>query len=306
MSSHPLIGIDSGASKSEVVLQHEGQEYTRVFPEGINYQRLGMDETVRRLARVVQNFRDQLPDGSSPRICIGLAGADDEEDRRLIGETFLVELQRTELGRRIRPAVEVVQDSVAALEAAFPKEGGVVVIVGTGSIVIGRTSDGELYRTGGWGYLLGDEGSGHALGLAALRHVARELDGDRLTPFGEAVLATVECTTRSELIHRVYRESGVVQTVAPEVIKWADAGSADAEGIVGRAASGLARSFKALVVRCDGKVPKRFVLAGGLSASESYRSRICSAIDEVAEGWELVEPAYDRPVYGALSLARSM
>lgn len=306
MSAHPLIGIDSGASKSEVVLLHDGQEHCKVIPEGINYQRLGMDETVRRLTRVVQAFREELPTSSEPRICIGLAGADDEEDRRIIGETFLVELQRTDVGRHMRPVVDVVQDSVAALEAAFPNEGGVVVIVGTGSIVIGRDDAGALYRTGGWGYLLGDEGSGHALGLAALRHVARELDRDSVTEFGQAVLAKVDCTTRSELIHRVYRESGVVQTVAPEVIHWAESGSEDAKRIVDRAADGLAKSFHALVSRGGGDIPRRFVLAGGLSASEAYRRRIFEAIGGVAEGWDLVEPAFDRPVYGAVSLARSM
>ena len=62
----------------------------------------------------------------------------------------------------------VVNDALVALEAGAPDQPGVVVISGTGSIAYGRNREGEAARAGGWGYVLGDEGSGYWIGRAAL------------------------------------------------------------------------------------------------------------------------------------------
>ena len=67
--------------------------------------------------------------------------------------------------------VVVVNDALVALEAAIPGGPGVVIISGTGSIAYGRNAAGEAARAGGWGYVLGDEGSGYWIGRAALRAV---------------------------------------------------------------------------------------------------------------------------------------
>ena len=62
--------------------------------------------------------------------------------------------------------------------AAGTTEGwGVGVIAGTGSIAVGRTKDGQTARAGGWGHLIGDEGSAYSVVLDALRLVARRADG---------------------------------------------------------------------------------------------------------------------------------
>ena len=307
MSDPVAIGIDSGASKTELVISREGREYLTTIPEGINYQRLGMDGTIQAFERVFQSLQSELPVGSAPNICVGLAGADDSEDQRLIGESIQVALLRSKIGKRVKPRVQVVQDSLIALQAAYGVAGGVVIVVGTGSIVIGRTIDGSICRTGGWGYLLGDEGSGHALGLMTLQRVAHQMDdGGELTPFLSAVMNALSCTSRSDLIHRVYRESGTIQSVAPVVIEWSESGDDLALELVGIAATGVAECFARMLRNCPGELPRRYVLTGGLSSSSSYRKQIEIAIDRVSHGWERVEPMFDRPVYGALSLARAM
>ena len=72
--------------------------------------------------------------------------------------------------------VLVVNDALVALEAGAPGQPGVVIISGTGSISYGRNAHGEAARSGGWGYVLGDEGSGYWIGRGALRAVLREAD----------------------------------------------------------------------------------------------------------------------------------
>jgi N-acetylglucosamine kinase-like BadF-type ATPase len=73
--------------------------------------------------------------------------------------------------------VVVTSDAELALEGAFNGDPGIVMIVGTGSIAIGKTSKGEIVRCGGWGIELDDEGSGAWIGREGLTAIVRALDG---------------------------------------------------------------------------------------------------------------------------------
>ncbi|NND71690.1 MAG: hypothetical protein HKN43_08925 [Rhodothermales bacterium] len=304
MTGTVTVGIDSGATKTEVRAVSDTGEYSFVHANGINYQRLGLDETVRRLTDVLKSVMLHIDESASVAVCVGMAGADDPDDRNLIAEGV-----QTELARSTGPSlshIQVVQDSVAALEAAFPTGSGAVVIIGTGSIVISRNTTGQIVRTGGWGYLLGDEGSGYSIGISALQWLSKTMDNNAITDFGNALLEEMQVNRRSEVIHRVYREPGVVQALAPLVIEWSALGNSTARGILETGAAGIAACFRRMLGQVDGQVEPRYVLTGGLSESEHYSSCVRKAIEEVAEGWEQRQPAFPTPVFGAELLARSM
>ena len=99
----------------------------------------------------------------------------------------------------------VVNDALVALEAGAPGKPGVVIISGTGSIAYGRNGEREAARAGGWGYVLGDEGSGYWIGRAALRAVLREADQrgpeTALTPL---LLKYFGIEAAQGLLHEVY------------------------------------------------------------------------------------------------------
>src|SRR6185295_3235694 len=103
--------------------------------------------------------------------------------------------------------VLVVNDALVALEAGAPDRPGVVVIAGTGSIAYGRNERNEAARAGGWGYVLGDEGSGYWIGRAALRAVLRAADqrgpATVLTPM---LLEHFNVTQPQLLLHEVYHQ----------------------------------------------------------------------------------------------------
>jgi N-acetylglucosamine kinase-like BadF-type ATPase len=82
-------------------------------------------------------------------------------------------LGRAEIARRVRVGTDV----EAGVEDAFGDEPGILLMAGTGSIGFGRAEDGRSGRVGGWGSILGDEGSGYAIGVEALRRIARAVDG---------------------------------------------------------------------------------------------------------------------------------
>ena len=90
-------------------------------------------------------------------------------------------------------SVLMVNDGDLVIAAGTPEGWGIGVIAGTGSIAVGRTKDGRTARAGGWGHLIGDEGSAYRIVLDALRLVARRADGRDPRPSGHDPLTERIC-----------------------------------------------------------------------------------------------------------------
>src|SRR5204863_821295 len=98
-----------------------------------------------------------------------IAGVDRDD------EAQVVRAMMRRIGYKSR--ILVVNDALIALVAGAGDNPGIVVIAGTGSIVYGRSAAGEAARAGGWGHMIGDEGSGYWIGREALAAVMRAADG---------------------------------------------------------------------------------------------------------------------------------
>ncbi len=82
----------------------------------------------------------------------------------------------------------------------------VTLVVGTGSIACGRNGEHKSARVGGWGYLLGDEGSGFSIGLAGLRAICQSHDrGEAATEFQKSMLDQLGLSTPTELVGFIYQ-----------------------------------------------------------------------------------------------------
>ena len=102
-------------------------------------------------------------------------------------------------------AVEVVPDYVIAHAGALNGASGVLVVAGTGSIAYGENAGGEHHRTGGYGYLIDDVGSGYGVGRSALAAVLRAADGTgEPTALTARVLETLRLATVSDIVPGVY------------------------------------------------------------------------------------------------------
>ena len=170
------------------------------------------------------------------------------------------------------------------LAAGTPEGWGVALVAGTGSIAFGRDSTGKIARAGGWGYLLGDEGSGYGLTLAGLRAVARAADGrGPETLLTTAFLEKLALKQPSELIQLIYqgnRDRASLAALAPVVLVAAEADDSVARELVDSAAAQLSRMVEAVVSALELKRrPVALALAGGvLLANASYRQRVLSAV----------------------------
>lgn len=166
-------------------------------------------------------------------------------------------------------ALAVADDTRIALRAVVPAGPGVVVVAGTGSVAYAEAGE-RCLRVGGFGWLLGDDGSGFAIGLAALRAYARTLDG-RLPPgdLSVCVARAFTASDRATLLARVYDGGALdvarIAALAPEVAALANAGDRSATKIVQAAAVELADLVRVAVQRCGlAEISPQVVLAGGL------------------------------------------
>ncbi|HEX4415534.1 MAG TPA: BadF/BadG/BcrA/BcrD ATPase family protein [Lacipirellulaceae bacterium] len=169
----------------------------------------------------------------------------------------------------IADQIAIVSDVLPILAAGTPDCCGVALISGTGSSAFGRAADGTSKRCGGWGYLLGDEGSGYALGRGALQHTLRSLEtGDTDHGFSAKVITELGVKTVTELTRTIYGGGDprhAVAALSKIVCNAADEGDATANGLLDIAAAELA-DLAARTATAVGVADSGFPLAvaGGL------------------------------------------
>jgi N-acetylglucosamine kinase-like BadF-type ATPase len=233
-------------------------------------------------------------------ICLGIAGVDRPDDSATVGAIM------RRIGYKAR--VLVVNDALVALEAGVPGQPGVVIISGTGSICYGRNADGQAARSGGWGYVLGDEGSGYWIGRAALRAVLREADrrGPKtaLTPL---LLAHFGVAQAQALIHEVYHTNlkpAAIGALAQCVQTAFREGDEAAIGILRGAANELEAAALSVTRRLHlvGK-PFTFVLAGGIFRAVPWLEQELARRLPVASPNSRTELLAHEPASGAVRLA---
>lgn len=234
--------------------------------------------------------------------CLGLAGAGRPGDQAIIRAWA----ERVQLASK----VEVTNDAALLLAAGTPEGWGLAVIAGTGSIAYARAADGRTARAGGWGYLLGDEGSGYDLALRGLRAVARAAD-DRGPPTSltGTFLEKLNLQAPPDLVPAIYQghwDRAALASLAPLVLDAAEVGDEVALSVVEGAAAGLARTAHAAARRLsldEQAVP--VALAGGvLLASAVYRQKLISYMEIYEMRPEPVQ-CVPEPAAGAVRLAMS-
>ncbi|MFB6272185.1 MAG: N-acetylglucosamine kinase [Salinibacter sp.] len=296
-----FVGLDAGGSQTLLLADCEGCS-ERVDRQGpaVNPQRMGGDQAARTLATLVWETLPAHRPIQRLSVCAGVAGAGREAEQEALADQLRGTLAE---GAEV-VQIEVTHDADIALEAAFGTGSGLVVIAGTGSVVFGRTQDGTTHRVGGWGHLLGDAGSGYAVGRAGLRAVAEAFDGGSDTSIRARVDERYDVAEREALIHRIYQDEIALQNVAPLVIEAAEQGDPVASDILSTQAAELAQQVEWLLDGTDDVVP-RVALLGGMLRNEHYATVLARILRERVPDWT-VDILRDEPVLGALRRARRL
>lgn len=282
--------IDIGGSKTHGILISNEGACAEATVGSANVQNV---TTADAAANIAELFRALDPDHVS-RVVAGAGGIDTETDTKALEEL-------------IRPhaphaAITVVHDSELILAAAGERH-GIAVIAGTGSAAWGRTPEGSEARSGGWGYLLGDEGSGYWLGREAVRHSLRRMnEGDQPDILTRRLLENCGLSHPAELIARFHSpEAGRHYWAhqARAVTEAADQGHPASSDLLERTGRELAAL--ALIVARQLDTPGPVVLGGGLGMNVP---RIQRAFHEgLAEaGIDDVRILDQPPVHGARHL----
>ncbi|MFT4112484.1 N-acetylglucosamine kinase [Silvibacterium sp.] len=170
-----FLGFDAGGTKTTCALGDDNREILRLTGGSIKPLRVSFEEAAENMRSLLAEIAAQS--GVDLRqvtaSCIGTAGV-----RLPQTQQWMRDILTPHAGGE----VTIVGDEEVALDGVFPGQAGVLVIAGTGSNTLGRTSTGELIHVGGWGPALGDQGSGHWIGHQALRAAFHALD------FGEPTL----------------------------------------------------------------------------------------------------------------------
>ena len=225
-----VIGIDGGGTKTLGILINENVDLLAKAETGpSNYQILGKVKLKERIGNLVAKLmKESKINHKVDAICLGLAGAGRKKERNEI--TRLV----SELNCAKQILVE--HDAAIALAGALGGNPGIIIIAGTGSIAFGRNANGKTARAGGWGYLLGDEGSGFYIGQKAIIAALKEYDGrGEKTKLTEMIMNEYKVSNIEGIIEKVYSEklkSKGIAEIAPLVFEAAHDGDKIAEAIV--------------------------------------------------------------------------
>jgi N-acetylglucosamine kinase-like BadF-type ATPase len=300
--SHLLLGIDGGGTKTIAVLaERGGRELARHTVGGSNPNVAGLETAAGRLLEVIDACcsTSGVDAGEISAAVMGIAGVGHEEHRLGLEHRL-----RRQYGSGLNFAI--VTDARIALEGALGGKPGIAVIAGTGSVTIAKSPDGQVSSVGGWGRVLGDEGSGYALGVEAAKAFARDLDGVANAPaIREAIISRVGWKSRKDLLAAAYHENFELSNLAPLVLDLAEGGDLPSIAILQRGAAAIA-AHVAVMAKVFGSSLVLVATCGSLiDHPTSYRRILSKSLEDLSTNLSVISPERNA-VGGALLLADSM
>lgn len=302
-----VIGVDGGGTKTVAwVAPRDDDSNTVVLGRGLsgpgNPRAVGFEAAQHSIQEAIaQALADAGRTADSvAATCFGLAGAGRELEQTRITQWAL----ETRLAERVR----VTGDAEPILAAGSTDHCGIALISGTGSLAWGRNASGEIAKTGGWGYLIGDEGSAYWIAIEALRAAVQA--ADQRSPQTEllpALMRELGVTAPPQLIEIIY-DPGMTRDRIASLAKIVFEHASDPVvlELTTRGAGELARMVVALSHKLELKAGYSLALAGSLLLNQpqfaeellrelTLRGANPGHVTYVAE-----------PVRGAVALARRM
>ncbi len=300
------LGFDGGATKTAgALIDSEGNVIAEKTGGPSNFQIIGIPQASKNIIDVATALLSEaslkISDMSGMLLGLTGAGRKSEQDRMKIG----FEEYARDIYLKL-PPVAVDTDAIIALEGAFPGKAGMILISGTGSILLAKDEAGHVYRVGGWGRFVGDEGSGYAIGRAALTAYLRELDGrGRGTIISTLIEEKLAIDSPHSLVLKIYQENFDIASVAILVFDAAAEGDEVASSILNDAALDLSAHIAAALQKIGRSIPIAFM--GSILSHQNYLAdKLSSLISKEYPAMSIVKPEQSAAVGAALLAIRSL
>jgi N-acetylglucosamine kinase-like BadF-type ATPase len=300
LNNHLFIGFDGGGTKTICVL---GDASGTIIASAIGASTNLKSRPPEKVKEVIHDLIRQLLQTDNTSIdqingvYVSTAGGDREEDKERWKQWILESCLKPNL-------LNVENDAVGSLAAGTRTTNGIVLIAGTGSIAYAiREGLVKPIRVGGWGYLLGDEGSGFDIGNQALRMILRAHDGrdsekKHLTKY---ILDQFGLNSAEQLITFIYENAyprQLIASVAKYVITLAEQGEQNAKEITQHAIDSLAELVISIVDKDVESKTSPLVISGGLFHSTYFKEVFENTIRIKGSNQNIILPKYP-PVVGA-------
>ncbi|MEH2464822.1 N-acetylglucosamine kinase [Nostoc sp.] len=310
-----VLGIDGGGSKTVCILMDDLHQVLGRGEAGpSNYQSIGIEATLQSIQSAIQNAVKIAIITNTVKIdaiCLGLAGVGRATDIEVV-KALVQDLQNNKylpINWALQSAnIVICNDALIALVGGIGQPVGIVVAAGTGSIVFGRNHQGHTKRVGGWGYILGDEGSAYKIAITGMNAALKSYDGREMpTSLVEAFKHHLNLANIEDLIEVIYRpECGVKQiaALAPVIDLAAASGDIVANSIIDDAVKELVQATSTVIdtIFSYDSVLEVVTTGSVWRGKSKIHQRFAGYVIKKFPNVKVIFPRYE-PAYGASLLA---
>jgi N-acetylglucosamine kinase-like BadF-type ATPase len=301
-----IIGIDGGGTKTDcAVSDPEGNILFEIKGDPSNFLIEGTGKVSVSLLDLINRCKEKLDFDYSDitAILIGTAGAGRKSDAERLKKSF-ADFSRSK-GIDFKNFI-VESDARIALEGAFSGKPGAILISGTGSIMLGKDLNGNIHRVGGYGRLIGDEGSGFSIGRKGLNAVTKQFDGrGNYTLISGYLDDKFGINSEENLITEVYKNNFDIAAIAPLVISAAENNDKTALGIIDEEIYELMKYIPAIKEKLNLSELNLSYIGGLITKDNLYSKKLNEMI--MNDFPEIkIQPPQNSPVMGAILMAKKI
>lgn len=291
-----FLGIDGGGTKTEAVLANEHGFVVSIGKSGgSNPNFVGRDVSFASIICATKAALSYINNKMVEQVVVCIPGI------KKYSEELYQQLHK--LLNVDKSKILIDDDELNSFYGALGKEYGAVVLAGTGSFAMGVNKEGQKCVIGGWGPIIGDEGSGHWIALQALKAVAREHDGIGPTTLLTNMIMRQYGVSNASDIRKVASLDNI-SVLVPLVLEAAQKGDSIALSIIYRAGIELAKMANAVISKLD--LDNGFydvALAGGISnLGDLIWVSFTATIRSLHERINIIKPKFT-PGVGAVMIA---
>ncbi|HEY9189016.1 MAG TPA: BadF/BadG/BcrA/BcrD ATPase family protein [Ignavibacteria bacterium] len=299
-----VLAVEGGGTKTNSVIADENGNIIAKSTTGpSNFLIVGFEKACENIIQGLQDcINNSKINNSDIKVAmLGLTGAGRKLDQDNMRKAF--KDYSTSKGFTFNSII-VDSDARISLEAAFPNKPGMILISGTGSIMFGKDGQGNLYRVGGWGRILGDEGSGFYIGKKGLISSIKQIDGrGEKTLLFDLISEKYNLNSLETIIKSIYTDNFDIAKIAPLVFEAAEKDDKIAKEILNEAVDELLLHIETMLkkINFDEKIGLSFV--GSIITNDNYiRRKIVNYINSNLKQIELID-SNNEPIYGAIVMA---